>query len=62
MAEHPRIQIDPDVLLGKPVVAGTRIAVERVVALLAEGWSEAQVLENHPRLTTEDIRACIQRA
>lgn len=48
---------DKEILLGKPVVKGTRIAVEHVVGLLAQGWSEAQILENYPRLTKESLQA-----
>ncbi len=48
---------DKEILLGKPTIKGTRISVEHVVGLLAQGWSEAQILENHPRLTKEAIRA-----
>ena len=41
MAKHPRIVLDPAVLAGKPVIRGTRLAVEFVIGLLADGWSEA---------------------
>lgn len=54
-----RIVADPSVLVGKPVVKGTRLAVEFIVELLASGWTESQVLESYPGLTTEDIRACL---
>ncbi len=57
-----RIVIDPAILVGKPVVKGTRLAVEFVVDLLAQGWSEAEVLQNYPGLTREDIRACLSYA
>jgi uncharacterized protein (DUF433 family) len=57
-----RIVFNPDVLTGKPVVKGTRLAVEFVVDLLAQGWSEADILKNYPRLTPEDIRACLAYA
>ncbi|MFP4172979.1 MAG: DUF433 domain-containing protein [Candidatus Hydrogenedentota bacterium] len=57
-----RITIDPKVLTGKPVVRGTRIAVEFVVELLAEGWSEQQIIENYPGLTHEDVLACLRYA
>ncbi len=57
-----RITLDPAVLTGKPVVRGTRIAVEFVVSLLAQGWTESQVLENYPGLTREDILACLAYA
>ncbi len=54
-----RITIDPRVLVGKPVVKGTRLAVEFIVDLLAQGWSEAEILRNYPGLTPEDIKACL---
>ena len=53
-----RITVDPEVLVGKPVVRGTRLAVEFVVELLANGWSEEEILDNYPGLTREDIFAC----
>ncbi len=51
------IHSDPEVLLGKPVVKGTRLSVEFILGLFAEGWTEQQVLENYPTLTKESIRA-----
>lgn len=57
-----RIVIDPDILDGKPVVRGTRLAVDFVVELLAQGWTEAQIVENYPGLTVMDIRACLRYA
>jgi len=48
---------DKDILLGKPTIKGTRIAVEHIVGLLAQGWSEEQILENYPRLTKESLQA-----
>ena len=57
-----RIVADPAVLTGKPVVRGTRLAVEFIIDLLAQGWSEADILANYPRLSTDDIRACLQYA
>jgi uncharacterized protein (DUF433 family) len=57
-----RIVVDPDILVGKPVVKGTRLAVELIVDLLAQGWTEEELLRNYPRLTPEDIRACLQYA
>jgi len=62
MEWQDRIEINPDVLGGKPVVKGTRLAVEFVVGLLAEGRAEAEVLENYPGLTPDDIRACLAYA
>jgi len=52
-----RITSDKDVLLGKPVIKGTRISVELVLELLADGWSERQVLESYPHITGDDLKA-----
>lgn len=57
-----RIIVDPNTLVGKPVVKGTRIAVEFIVDLLAQGWSEEEILRNYPGLTEEDVRACLRYA
>jgi len=57
-----RIIIDPRVLVGKPVIRGTRIAVEFVIDLLAEGWTHEQILANYPHLTEPDIAACLRYA
>lgn len=57
-----RITIDPDILVGKPVIHGTRLAVEFVVDLLAQGWSEEDILRNYPGLTPNDILACLAYA
>ena len=57
-----RIAIDPAVLVGKPVVRGTRLAVEFIIDLLAQGWSEEQILDNYPGLTSDDIHACLSYA
>lgn len=51
------IHSDPDVLLGKPVVKGTRLAVDFIIRLFAAGWTERQVLESYPTLTPEALRA-----
>jgi uncharacterized protein (DUF433 family) len=48
MMEHPRIALAPDVLAGKPVIRGTRLSVEFVIGLMADGWSEADILGNYP--------------
>ena len=55
-----RIIIDPKILVGKPIIRGTRIAVEFVIDLLAEGWSHEQILANYPHLTEPDIAACLR--
>ena len=48
---------DTEILLGKPVIKGTRISVEHIIGLLAQGWDEQQILENYPRLKKESIQA-----
>jgi len=57
-----RIVVNPDVLLGKPVIKGTRLAVEFIVDLLAQGWSEQDIFENYPGVAHEDIGACLRYA
>jgi uncharacterized protein (DUF433 family) len=57
-----QIVLDPAILDGKPLVKGTRLAVEFILDLLAQGWSEGDILANYPGLTTEDIRACLAYA
>ena len=57
-----RIETNPEVLSGKPVVAGTRIAVELVVELLAEDWTTEEILEQYPALSRPDIQACLHYA
>ncbi len=51
------IHSDPKILLGKPVIKGTRLSVEFVLGLFSEGWTEQQVLESYPTLNTESIQA-----
>lgn len=58
--EH--ITIDPKILVGKPVIKGTRLAVEFVIDLLAQGWSDQEILRNYPGITREDIQACLAYA
>ena len=48
---------DKEVLLGKPTIKGTRISVELIISLLAQGWTELEILENHPRLTNKSLQA-----
>jgi uncharacterized protein (DUF433 family) len=55
--EH--ITVDPAVLVGKPIIKGTRLAVEFILELIAEGWSEAEMLRNYPGLTRQQILACV---
>ena len=56
------IQTDPAVMMGKPVVAGTRITVELILEKLAAGETPEQILEAHPRLTREAILAALAYA
>jgi uncharacterized protein (DUF433 family) len=51
------IHSDPDILVGKPVVRGTRLAVDFILSLFANGWTQNQVLENYPTLTPETLCA-----
>ena len=57
-----RIEINPKVMVGKPVIRGTRIPVELIVRLVAQGISEAEILEEYPHLLLEDIRAALTYA
>ncbi|CCD83801.1 conserved protein of unknown function [Bradyrhizobium sp. ORS 285] len=62
MSEHPRIALSPDVLSGKPVVRGTRLSVEFLIGLMADGWGEADILANYPGLSHDDVIACLAYA
>jgi uncharacterized protein (DUF433 family) len=57
-----RIVVDTEILAGKPVVRGTRLAVEFILELLAAGQSESEVLANYPGLSRDDILACLSYA
>ena len=57
-----RIVVDTEVLAGKPVIRGTRLAVEFILGLLAAGQSENELLANYPGLTRDDILACLSYA
>jgi len=57
-----RIVADPNVLVGKAVIKGTRISVELVMDLLAKGYSPEQVIEQYDHVTREDIQACLAYA
>jgi uncharacterized protein (DUF433 family) len=54
-----RIETNPAVMMGKPVIRGTRITVELLLRKLAEGATEAELLKDYPHLKSEDIRAAI---
>ena len=57
-----RIEINPAVMVGKPVIKGTRIPVEMLVRMVAQGITEAEILAEYPRLTVADIRAALSYA
>ena len=57
-----RIVTNPAVLVGKPVIRGTRIAVEFLLEILAEGWTTEVILENYPQLTADDVQAALHYA
>jgi uncharacterized protein (DUF433 family) len=57
-----RVEINPRVMLGKPVVRGTRIPIELLLRKLSEGTSESDLLDAYPRLTRDDIQAAIRYA
>lgn len=57
-----RIEINPQVMLGKPVIQGTRITVELILRKLSEGATEAELLDGYPRLASDDIRAALAYA
>jgi len=54
-----RIEINPDILVGKPVIKGTRISVEQIMRMLASGMEVKEILEEYPHITKKDIRAAI---
>lgn len=62
MDYRERIVVDPEILAGKPVVRGTRIAVALVLRLLALGMEQGEILAEYPRLSADDIRACLAYA
>jgi len=57
-----RIEINPKVMMGKPIIRGTRITIELILRKLSEGATEKDLLEAYPRLTHEDIQAAIRYA
>jgi len=61
-AVHDRIVPDPAILAGKPVIRGTRLSVEFVIGLLADGWSEVDIVANYPGISHDDILACLAYA
>ncbi len=54
---HDRIEINPEIMAGKPVIRGTRVPVELILRKLGAGMRTAAILADHPKLTLDDIRA-----
>jgi uncharacterized protein (DUF433 family) len=59
MAQLTRIEINQAVLAGKPIIKGTRIPVELVIKLLAQRWTDEQIIAEYPALKKEDIREAL---
>jgi len=57
-----RITLNPEILVGKPIIKGTRLSVEFIIDLLSQGWSTNEILRNYPGISTEDIQACLSYA
>lgn len=57
-----RIVVDPDILVGKPTVKGTRISVELILDRLSDGWTMEDILSSYPTLTREDVLAALSFA
>ena len=59
---HPRISIDPEIMLGKPCIKGTRIPIYLILRKLAAGMDEAEIREAYPRLQDGDVQAALAYA
>jgi len=57
-----RISMDPNIMVGKPVIKGTRITVAHIVNLMAQRWSTEEILKNFPQLKKEDLEAALKYA
>jgi len=62
MSDPARIVLDQAVLAGKPVIRGTRLSVDFVIGLMADGWAEADILRNYPGVSHDDVAACLAYA
>jgi len=51
------IESNDNILVGKPIIKGTRLSIEHIIKLFASGWTEEKILENYPRLTKESLQA-----
>ncbi len=59
---HPQVTCDPDILGGKPVIAGTRISVQLILEKLRDGWTLDDLLDDYPHLTRDQIVAALAYA
>jgi uncharacterized protein (DUF433 family) len=57
--KHERIEMNPEVMMGKPVIKGTRITVEHILRKLGAGMTDDEIIEDHPHIKKEDIRAAL---
>lgn len=55
--KHERIEVNPDVMVGKPVIKGTRLTVEQIMRELADGMTDSDIIAAHPRLSGADLAA-----
>ncbi|MDH2899470.1 MAG: DUF433 domain-containing protein [archaeon] len=62
MAWKDRIVVDPKIMVGKPVIKGTRMTVAFIVDLFAQGWSTEEILKNYPQLKKRDLDAALKYA
>ena len=62
MKRHERIEINPGIMFGKPVIKGTRITVEHILHKLAGGMTPEEIIKDHPHLKPEDILAAVEKA
>ena len=62
VAAHPLIEIDPDVMVGKPIIRGTRITVEIILRRIADGYSVDDILADYPHIKREDVFAAVAYA
>jgi uncharacterized protein (DUF433 family) len=62
MMQNPRIVLEPEVLIGKPIIRETRLSVEFVIDLMANEWSEVDILHSYPGITHDGIIACLAYA
>ena len=62
MKKHPRISINPGVMVGKPVIKGTRLPVEFIIGLMADEWAYQDIIDSYPGVEREDVFACLAYA